>query len=162
MRNKPTLVFILIFFALITGVILLGVVEGGSSSAETETIKLAFDPPTYNFGDVRQEAGTVEHTVTLRNDGATAVTITRLVTSCMCTTARITLQGEQSPSFGMHTTGTRWSGVLAPGAEAAVTIMYDPTVHPDLRGPVTRTIDVYVEGGADAVASMNIRLNQKD
>jgi len=61
----------------------------------------------------------------------------------MCTSASLIYDGKESQKFGMHTSGGFWSQTIKQGEEAQLKISYDPNVHPELRGPVTRVVTVY-------------------
>lgn len=89
----------------------------------------------YNFGDIDIFGGKVSTTYTLKNEGAEDVTITKAVTSCMCTEGEIA-----GLTFGMH--GSEVESVTIPaGGEEKVKAIYDPLAHgPNGTGPVTRVL----------------------
>ena len=61
-------------------------------------------------------------------------------TSCMCTQAKIVINGVSSPAFGMHGS-SEWKGTIKPKEIAEVRAVFDPLFHgPDAVGPVTRFV----------------------
>lgn len=75
-----------------------------------------------NFGDIDQAGGPVTATIEVRNDGGQPLNIFRVSTSCGCTTAKIDTSS------------------ILPGASSPLTITFDPMVHPDENGPITRMV----------------------
>jgi hypothetical protein len=60
--------------------------------------------------------------------------------SCGCTTGQITIKEEKSPSFSMHSKST-WTGSVAPGEKASVSLTYNPSLMP-VKGDITRAVYV--------------------
>ncbi len=90
--------------------------------------------------------GTVTTLMTVKNVGKSDLIINNMDSSCGCTSARLIVDGKEGPKFSMSSHGTNpkdWSATLAPGETAQLKVYYDPTVHRDLRGPVTRTITIF-------------------
>ena len=83
-----------------------------------------------------------------------------IVTSCMCTTANIIVDGEESPTFGMHAKPSSWKQVIKPGEEARLKINYDPNAHPELRGSVTRVITLSSNDPQYPKKDIKVYLNQ--
>lgn len=106
--------------------------------------------PFFDFGKISMAAGKVSHKFTIENTGQTALTITKLYTSCMCTVATlITLAGKKGP-FGMpgHAAIPSISETLAPGGRARVEIVFDPAAHgPAGVGRIERVITVETKAG---------------
>ena len=84
--------------------------------------RLVVSSSLVDFGDIDQSRGAVEATVEVSNAGGRTLEIYRLSTSCGCTT----VQMDQSP--------------LLPGDKRTLTIRFDPMVHPDESGPITRAV----------------------
>ncbi len=84
--------------------------------------QIAVSSSQINFGDIDQGNGAVSATVEIRNDGDETLEIYRISTSCGCTTAEM----DQSP--------------LQPDTSRPLTIRFDPFVHPDESGPITRVV----------------------
>ncbi|ORE97013.1 DUF1573 domain-containing protein [Aurantimonas sp. 22II-16-19i] len=79
----------------------------------------------------------------LTNAGTAPVEISQVGTSCMCTFADVQLPGEKSPEFNMtmhnEPTVNAWTGTLAPGETAVVTVTYQPSLMP-VEGSVARNV----------------------
>lgn len=103
----------------------------------------SLDPLVYDWGNINIAGGNVTKTFTLRNDEKQPLLLTGAVTSCMCTTAVLTLQdGSRSPVFGMQG-GEDWSHEVQPEESFEVTVIYDPMAHgPTATGPIARTVNV--------------------
>ncbi|MCR4314290.1 MAG: DUF1573 domain-containing protein [Candidatus Uhrbacteria bacterium] len=84
--------------------------------------QIGASPASVNFGDVDQGGGPVTTTVEIRNDGGKPLNIFRVSTSCGCTTAQM----DAEP--------------IEPGASRSLTITFDPMVHPDENGSITRVV----------------------
>ena len=114
----------------------------------------------HNFGDVSQSKGIVSFLTSITNDGESDLVIDGIVTSCMCTTANIIVDGEESPTFGMHAKPSSWKQVIKPGEEARLKINYDPNAHPELRGSVTRVITLSSNDPQYPKKDIKVYLNQ--
>lgn len=118
-----------------------------------------------DLGDVSLKKGTVTSEFTLKNEGKSDLVIDKLSSSCGCTSGSLIYQGKEGPKFSMPGHGQEqpdpnWQAAIAPGDEAKVKVYYDPTVHPDLTGPVTRTISVHSNDPVDFETKLTITLNQ--
>ncbi len=132
--------------AIVLGVALLGYSvfssnQGSGSADATNTgpsaSKITVLEQPYDFGDIEIFAGKVSTNYTLKNEGAEAVTITKAVTSCMCTEGEIA-----GLTFGMHGSDVK-SVVIPAGGEEIVKATYDPLAHgPSGVGPVTRMLNL--------------------
>ncbi len=128
--------------------------------------EISLEPASFDLGDVSISRGTVSTTIIVRNKGKTELVIDNIETSCMCTTAVLIINGALSPVFGMnmndgnHPTG--WKGVIPAGENASLQVSYDPTMHSDLRGPLTRTITLYSNDPVDPQKEARIDANQLD
>lgn len=87
------------------------------ANARIEASSVAVD-----FGDIDQGGGPVTATVEISNRGGQPLQLFRVSTSCGCTTATI----DPSP--------------IEPDASHTLTITFDPMVHPDENGPITRMV----------------------
>lgn len=100
----------------------------------------------FNFGDISMGNGKVSHRFELVNDGAKPIAISKIYTSCMCTSAMIITDGGQEGPFGMpgHGFMPRVNTILAPSEKAIVEVVFDPAAHgPAGVGKIERSI--YVE-----------------
>ncbi|MGQ0526004.1 MAG: DUF1573 domain-containing protein [Betaproteobacteria bacterium] len=111
---------------------------------------LASQQPFHDFGQISMAAGKVAHRFRVWNTGATAVTINRLYTSCMCTEATLyTPSGRKGP-FGMpgHGPLPAVHQVIGPGGMAEVAIVFDPAAHgPAGVGPTERVVTIRSDDG---------------
>lgn len=105
---------------------------------------------SFDFGRIAMGGGKVSHRYPIENTGAKPLSITRMYTSCMCTTATlITRSGRKGP-FGMPGHGSLRSvdETLAPGEVAQVEVVFDPAAHgPAGVGPTSRTVTVVNDAG---------------
>jgi uncharacterized protein DUF1573 len=111
---------------------------------------LASIAPFYNFGTVSMAGGNVTHRYTVSNLSGAPVTITKLFTSCMCTTATlVTSSGKRGP-FGMpgHAPIPTIRERLAPGEMAQVDVVFNPAAHgPAGVGKIDRTVTIENDAG---------------
>jgi len=85
----------------------------------------------YDFGTISMAKGIVSHTFKIKNTSEEAVTINKIYTSCMCTTATFSVSGKQFGPYGMlgHGATPKIGGVVNPNGEAVVEIVFDPSAH---------------------------------
>ena len=119
---------------------------------------LASDAPFFDFGRISMAAGKVSHRYSIQNTGDKPLTITKMFTSCMCTTATLVTASAQRGPFGMP--GHGWlasvNETLAPGEAAQVDVVFDPAAHgPAGVGPTNRTVTVV----NDASLALELRFN---
>lgn len=120
---------------------------GGSGGGGVLTAAQA----SYDFGAVSMRNGKVQYQFTLQNDTDQPATVTKLYTSCMCTTARLVVGNRQTSIFGMPGHGfiPRLQEVVAAGGTATVEITFDPNAHgPAGIGHIERAITVEQSGSA--------------
>jgi len=75
-------------------------------------------------------------------------------------------QETEGPRFYMAGHGQaepdpNWKVSIAPGDEAKVKVYYDPSIHPDLTGPVTREVFVHSNDPVDFETKLTITLDQE-
>lgn len=107
--------------------------------------KTAFD-----FGTISMAAGEVSHTYKIKNSSAQRVIISKMYTSCMCTTASIIKGSEKKGPFGMpgHMRIPTINEEVRPGEEVNVEGIFDPAAHgPAGVGPIERTITLENNAG---------------
>ncbi|GEM_PF-1251252 len=121
-------------------------------------------PLLRDLGEVSVQGGTVTTFFTVRNPGDGVLVITDMETSCMCTEVALIVDGVEGPRLGMRGHGPRpeWSARLNPGEEATLKVYYDPTVHEELRGPVTRVVRVHTNVPTRPYVDILIDLVQTD
>lgn len=130
--------------------------SGGSSespagaSASSSGGALTANETFYDFGIVAMANGKVSRDFTVANTGTGTVTIRRLFTSCMCTTATYVKGDRIQGPFGMpgHGVVPSINEEIAPGESAVVTAIFDPNAHgPAGIGTIERTITLETDSG---------------
>lgn len=104
----------------------------------------------YNFGTISMAAGKVTHRYPISNAGDAPVTIRKVYTSCMCTTAAVVKNGKATDAYGMpgHTPIPTIDLPLAPSDRAFIEVVFDPAAHgPAGVGPIERAITVENSAG---------------
>ncbi len=108
--------------------------------------KLVADHYEYDFGTIQITGGKVRHSYRLKNEGPDSLRISKVFTSCMCTTAQVKMtDGKVFGPFGMSGHGSDTSAEIAvpAGQEVELTIEFDPMAHgPDAIGPIQRVVYV--------------------
>ena len=120
----------------------------GSGSAVTDNPNapestLKAQETSFDFGTISMASGKVNHAYTVTNTGTELVTIQKLYTSCMCTTASLASEGKTYGPFGMpgHATVPSIDVSIAPGATAQMEVVFDPAAHgPAGVGPISRVV----------------------
>ena len=119
---------------------------------------LAAEETSYDFGTISMAEGPVRHTFTIRNSQSAPFRVAKLYTSCMCTTALLSLGGRQFGPYGMPGHGGI-GGIgaeLAPDETASIEVVFDPAAHgPAGVGKIERV--VVVEG--ESVAPFELRFS---
>lgn len=143
MKQKSVLIILgLITFAVLgLGVWLLsrpvGIEVPKSDQAKAEVAEANHD-----WGEIKINGGKVEKIFMIKNSGSSALKLSEVSTSCMCTTAQVIIGGKGSPLFGMHQKSS-WVGEIPAGEEAELKIVFDPAFHgPSGIGAMTRQITV--------------------
>jgi len=104
----------------------------------------------YDFGSISMASGNVSHKFKIKNTGSDAVVINKAYTSCMCTTATLTLKDKQFGPYGMpgHGTIPKINQTIAPNEEATVEIVFDPAAHgPAGVGRIQRVVTIENDAG---------------
>lgn len=104
----------------------------------------------HDFGTISMAAGKVKHQFKIKNTGNEAVTISKMYTSCMCTTVTLINGGEQFGPYGMpgHEVIPTIDQTVNPNEEATMEIVFDPAAHgPAGVGRIQRTITIENNAG---------------
>ncbi len=91
------------------------------------------DHSYYDLGIVPQIK--TSHTFSFTNGGGGDLSVKRIWTSCGCTTAKLVLNGIESPEFGMPGHGGYsgpWEAKLRPGETADLIVYYDAPIMSDI------------------------------
>ncbi|OGH21552.1 MAG: hypothetical protein A2958_02375 [Candidatus Levybacteria bacterium RIFCSPLOWO2_01_FULL_38_13] len=139
---------IVVFIIFLTAVILFGGVFVLSDSTNTSQVtsstnaKAQIPQKEHNFGNIPYSGGNVEKAFIIKNVGSDTLKLSNVRTSCHCTKARISVDGEESPSFGMDGISS-WVGEVGKSRQAKLIVTFDPAFHgPQGIGPVNRFVSV--------------------
>lgn len=117
-----------------------------------------------DLGTISQSDGKIHTDFQITNTGKSDLIIDKLSSSCGCTSASVIYQNTEGPEFTMPGHGkenpTGWSITIAPGDSATLRVYYDPTVHPDLVGDVTRTVSIFSNDPVNFEQKIAIALEQ--
>ena len=117
--------------------------QSNTLSTKSNGILAVEEANNYDFGTISMAAGKVNYQFKIKNTSGEAVTINKIYTSCMCTTAALTAGGKQFGPYGMpgHGAIPKIEGVVSPNDEAVVEVIFDPAAHgPAGVGRIQRTI----------------------
>jgi hypothetical protein len=104
--------------------VLILLTSGIVSAQEKAAIISVVDSAAFDFGDIKEADGPAKHVFKIKNDGETALVVTKVVASCGCTEPEWT------------------TAPIAPGKTGEIKI----TFKPERPGPFLRTISVYSNG----------------
>lgn len=110
----------------------------------------AEETDNYNFGRISMAAGKVTHQFKIKNTSADTVTISKMYTSCMCTTATLIKEGKQFGPVGMpgHEAIPNLNQIINPNEEATIEVVFDPAAHgPAGVGRIQRKITIENNAG---------------
>jgi len=116
----------------------------------------------FDFGQVQLSNGKVSHEFIVKNEGKNPLEFLNANTSCGCTSTQIILKDNASPEYLMagHQEPVKWQGSLGPGEEGKVIVYYDPAVHPELNGAVTREVMIDTNDPNAPQLKLRIHVNQ--
>lgn len=124
--------------------------QSNETVRKTGAITLKVSEKSYNFGTISMAAGKVKREFKIKNEGQDAVTISKLYTSCMCTSAKLASRAGNFGPFGMpgHGIVPTISAAVEPGEEATVEVTFDPAAHgPAGVGRISRVVKIETETG---------------
>jgi hypothetical protein len=122
---------------------------GGKGSDEptqplAQVAGVQINPEHYELGNVDLNGGLVTKEYEVANDTDQAMNLQKIVTSCMCTQAKVSVGDKESRFFGMEHPGDRNPSInyeIPPGGNAKVTVNFDPAAHgPQGTGPFDRVV----------------------
>jgi hypothetical protein len=114
-------------------------------SASQASGSISASERSFDFGTISMARGPVTKTIVLRASETEPAAITRIQTSCMCTSALLKKGGRTFGPFGMPGHGIVPSirEELAAGEEAVLEVTFDPAAHgPSGVGRIDRIITV--------------------
>lgn len=142
-KLDPIIIGIIVVTLLVAGGIIFAASRSQSPSApqyrtnDAERPKLEIAQTSFDFGKMKV-SDEKDQEITIRNTGQKPLVIFSLLTSCNCTFAQLTYNGQASPKFSMHDK-SNWSVAIAPGDSATMKIFYEPRLMP-VQGGVTRDV----------------------
>ena len=166
MTNKNTIVSVGVFLAgaVLVGLGLWGYGRSGDRTANTTASvqgvsatggasALSAPDTFYDFGTISMKDGNVSKEFIFTNPTDKGVTITSIVTSCMCTTAYLlVLDGSIKGPFGMGGHGgasTPIQETVRAGESRIIRVVFDPNAHgPAGVGAIDRSIVLTDSSGA--------------
>jgi len=143
-------------FAVIVGVGLYGSPSdkaGGApvSKAGIGLELLSAEESFFDFGSISMSKGRVAKKFIVKNDSDDEVTVRKVYTSCMCTTAYLEVGNKRRGPFGMPGHGgalTTTYQKIASGEAAEVEVVFDPAAHgPAGVGKISRVVTIETEEG---------------
>lgn len=140
-KNKK-IIKIVVPVILVAGLVVLAFVFlGGGAGDAVGAAKIDISPSEYDAGNMPIGGGLVKHTYEIQNTGEDNLKISRIWTSCMCTTAKLRVGDRESDEFGMHDNPLFWSEEIAPGETGYLDVSFDPAFHgPGGTGNVVREV----------------------
>lgn len=159
--SKNTLVSLVVIALVVVGLVIFGrsgtapqsatgMINNGPAGAVGAGGAISADHMSYDFGTISMAAGKVRHLFPITNSGASPVALKQIYTSCMCTSARMMLNGKTFGPYGMpgHGMMEQMNQMMQPGEEGEVEAEFDPAAHgPAGIGPVDRTIYLETNDG---------------
>ncbi len=116
----------------------------------------------YDFGTISMAKGKVTHQFKIFNKNAEAITVTKLYTSCMCTTAKLTHGERTIGPYGMPGHGfiPSINEKINSEEETRVDVTFDPAAHgPSGVGVIERV--VYLEQKSASPLTLTIKATVK-
>jgi rhodanese-related sulfurtransferase len=115
-----------------------------------------------DLGTIAMDKGDVDISYTLTNEGKESVVIKEMYTSCMCTSARVSIGDDTSRKVGMKGHGGNFDilKIIEPGEQAVVTATFDPNAHgPQGTGLARRTISLETNSKVDPILRLDFEAN---
>lgn len=143
--NK-TLIGIILGVLVLVGLIWIARPDGQSDNASAVKSNGSLtveEANNYDFGSISMAAGKVKHAFKIKNTSSEPVTISKMYTSCMCTTASLMTGDKQFGPIGMlgHGAIPSINQTIKPNEEATVEVVFDPAAHgPAGVGRIQRTV----------------------
>lgn len=124
-----------------------------------QQVSLSVEETSHDWGEIPITGGNVTKTFTIKNNGQGVLNLANVSTSCMCTTAQVTINGQPSPFFGMHSKSS-WLGQVPPGGKAELTVEYDPAYHgPNAVGQISRQVSLETNDPDNPKITFNLTAN---
>ncbi|MBI2506898.1 MAG: DUF1573 domain-containing protein [Candidatus Colwellbacteria bacterium] len=131
-----------------------------SPTLSDQSSLLSASEQAFDFGTISMAEGNVSHMFKVKNMSGEPVSVNKLYTSCMCTSAFLQTKDKRMGPFGMpgHGAMPRINQMINPGEEADVEVVFDPAVHgPAGVGQINRI--VYLENDSGPLLELGITAN---
>lgn len=115
--------------------------------------RLGSEETSFDFGRISMSKGEVEHIFRLKNNSSGTATITKMYTSCMCTTAYLSYLDFEFGPVGMpgHLSIPSMNKEIVPGGMLDVRVVFNPAAHgPAGVGRIERVVTLEEAGGSVA------------
>ncbi len=164
--NKETKYIIgtfVVIIALVIGVAVLASKPTGGSVAGSNTAGgdryvsntlvqgVSADTESIDIGKVTYGGGIVSKVYEIKNDTGRDIELKKIVTSCMCTKARVKFMDKTTKFYAMEMNGDKNPIInydFPAGSSATVEFNFDPAAHgPAGIGPIDRVITLYFDAG---------------
>lgn len=167
-KNQKIIISGFVILLAIAGLVWLAKPSPTGEKAElppVANISISANEMKYDFGNISMKDGNVSHKFVIKNTASEPVSLNKLYTSCMCTSASL-LVGDPSTGsgqvkkigpFGMpgHGSFPSFKETLEPGAEMEIEATFDPNAHgPAGIGRIERV--VYLESNGQTVLELGI------
>jgi len=119
--------------------------------SDVEAQGLEANPVSIDIGKVGYGDGVVSKEYEVRNTTSATMKLRKIVTSCMCTKARVKIGDKATKFYAMEMNGDKNPIIdydLPAGATAKIEFQFDPAAHgPAGIGLIDRVITLYFDGG---------------
>lgn len=118
----------------------------GEVLSESEAASIQIDSQLQDWGQVPINGGVITKEFVFSNPTEKTLLLKKIVTSCMCTTAAVEVNGKSTRFFGMEMSMDKNPPVnmeIPAGASAKAIVRFDPAAHgPEGVGPFERTVQL--------------------
>ena len=115
-----------------------------AGTVSTEPLNIESNPSFYDLGGVPINGGLVTKEYEVENTSGKSITLKKITTSCMCTTASVEIGDKKTKFFGMEGHGDANPPVnieIGKDKTAKVVVRFDPAAHgPEGVGPFDRVV----------------------
>ncbi|MDP2695742.1 MAG: DUF1573 domain-containing protein [bacterium] len=165
--NKKTIINGLLLVIVVGGLLWLGQInQANKNVADNLNTNASLGPlisveSEFDFGMISMARGRVNHSFTIKNDSSSPITINKIYTSCMCTSATIIDGlGQRIGPFGMpgHGGASRANAEIAPQEFMTIEAVFDPAAHgPSGVGLAQRSIYLEtIDNNSDMVSKLEL------
>ncbi len=157
--NKIIIAIITLTLLIIIGGVSFLSKTGSTQLQTSKEVHFQILETSHDWGEIPINNGNVNKTFRIENNGPEVLELANISTSCMCTTAQVTINDQVSPFFGMHSKSS-WLGQVPAGQSAQVFIEFDPAFHgPNGTGQVTRQVSIQTNDPNNPLITFNLTGN---